>query len=105
MRNTILNDGSDGITFEEIAAQTYTFFKNGFETVSSTLTFCLYELAKHPDIQSKARSLIQNASKKYGGQFTYEMLKDVPYIYQMLQGKIHFFNCKYLNRSSFLHLF
>lgn len=92
LRNPSSNDWKDGITSNEIAAQAYTFFINGFETTSSTLTFCLYEIAKHSDIQSKARSLIKNASKKYGGQFTYEMLMDVPYLYQILQGRIHFFN-------------
>lgn len=82
-----MRNSSDGFTFDEIAGQTFTFFINGYHTVSSTLTVCLYELAKHPDVQSKARSLIRDASKKCGGRFTYEMLSDVPYIYQILQGK------------------
>lgn len=87
-----MRSSNDGFTFDEIAAQTYTFFINGYETVSSTLTFCLYELAKHPDVQSKARSLIRDASKKCGGKFTYEMLTDVPYIYQIVQGKPNVFS-------------
>lgn len=59
----------------------------GFETSSTTLTFCLYELAKHPEIQSKARRIIQDAYKKYNGEFTYEMMIDMPYIDQIIHGE------------------
>lgn len=57
----------------------------GFETSSSTLQFCLYELAINPEIQAKARKVIQDAYKKHG-QFTYEMMMDMPYIDHILQG-------------------
>lgn len=59
----------------------------GFETSATALTFCLFELAKNPDIQTKARNIIKEAYQKYNGTFTYEMMMDLPFIDQILQGK------------------
>lgn len=87
LRNSNSEDNADGITFSEIAAQTYTFFVNGFETISSTLTYCLFELAKNPNVQEKARAAIKSAFSKHDGQFSYEMLTDIPYVSQIIQGK------------------
>lgn len=79
-------DKEKALTFNEIAAQTFLFFAAGFETSSTAMTFCLYEMAVNPDIQTKARHLIEDAYKKYNGQFTYEMMMDLPYIDQILEG-------------------
>lgn len=59
----------------------------GFETSSTTLTFCLYEMAINPDVQAIARRVIREALEKHNGQFTYEMMMDMPYIDQVLHGK------------------
>lgn len=87
-------DAENSITFNELAAQAFIFFMAGFETSSSTLTFCLYELALQPEIQAKARHAIKMAYQKYGGdgdgnvgQLTYEMMMDMPYVDQILEGK------------------
>lgn len=74
-------------TFNELAAQTFVFFLAGFETSSTTLTFCLYELALNQEVQSKARQIIQQAYQKYDGEFSYEMMVDMPYIDQIIHGK------------------
>lgn len=76
------------ITFNELAAQAYIFFLAGFDTSSTTLTYCLFELARHPEIQTKARRLVQDAYIKYDRQYTYEMMMELQYIEQILSGKL-----------------
>lgn len=74
-----------GLTFNEIASQIFLFFMAGFETSSTTLMYCLYEMAMNPEIQTKTRQIIQNAYKKHG-ELTYEMMMDIPYIDHVLHG-------------------
>lgn len=78
------------ISFNELAAAAFVFFQAGFESSSTTLAFCLYELALNPGIQAKARRIIQEAYAKHDGNFTYEMMMDLPYIDQILYGKLGF---------------
>lgn len=80
-------DKENAITLNEIAAQTFIFFAGGFDTSSAALTFCLYELSLNPQIQAKARSVVREAFAKHNEQFTYEMLMDMPYIDQILEGE------------------
>lgn len=58
----------------------------GYETSSTTMLFALYELALNPDIQSKLRMEIQKAFKMHKA-FTYEMMMDIPYLDQTINGK------------------
>lgn len=94
LKNKNDSEKEHSITFDELAAQAFIFFVAGFETSSTTLLFCLYELAVNPDIQAKVRRVIQEAYVKYNGEFTYEMMMDMPYIDQVLEGL-------YLNFFSF----
>lgn len=82
------NRENDKITTTGIAAELFGLFLAGFKTSSTTLTYCLFHLARNIDIQTKARKKIQKAYEKHGGHFTYEMLLDMPYIDQVLQGKM-----------------
>lgn len=73
---------SDGV----IAAQALSFFLAGFETSAGTLAFCLLELAVNPDIQSKARREVFNATNSHGG-ISYEALQKMKYLDAILSGK------------------
>lgn len=77
----------DRLTLDEIASQSFIFFIAGFETSSSTMMFCLFELAKRPDLQSKAREHIQSVLKKHDGHLTYEALMEMDYLDKVVNGK------------------
>lgn len=87
LKNEETSDASKAVTLNEIAAQAFVFFLAGFETSSTTLGFCLYELAINPDIQEKTRKEIQNALKKHEGKFTYEAMLDMPYVDHVINGE------------------
>lgn len=88
LKNDHQADKENVITFNELAAQAFVFFTAGFETSSTTLAFCLYELSINSIVQTKARRIVQETYRKYNGRFTYEMMMDMPYIEQILEGKI-----------------
>ncbi|KAJ9598707.1 hypothetical protein L9F63_010617, partial [Diploptera punctata] len=62
--NGIKNLENIEFTDSRIASQAFIFFLAGFETSSTTLSFCLYELAVNPDIQTKVRKEIKNYTYK-----------------------------------------
>ncbi|CAH1395671.1 unnamed protein product [Nezara viridula] len=67
------------LTDNLLAAQSFAFFLAGYETTSNTLYFTFYFLAKHPEIQERARKEVQEIKEKYG-QFTFESLKELKYL-------------------------
>lgn len=79
-------DLSKGLTVNQIAAQSFLFFAAGYETSSTTMLFTLYELALNQDIQTKLRQEIQKSFEKHG-EFSYEMMMDIPYLDQTINGK------------------
>ncbi|XP_069676418.1 probable cytochrome P450 6a14 [Periplaneta americana] len=72
----------DNIVFTDsrLASQAFIFFLAGFETSSTTLSFCLYELAVNPDIQKKLRGEIDAALRKSGGHITYDAVQNIGYL-------------------------
>ncbi|XP_041565804.1 LOW QUALITY PROTEIN: cytochrome P450 6a13 [Drosophila elegans] len=75
-------DLSHGLTLEQMAAQAFVFFLAGFETSSSTMAFCLYELALQPDIQQKVRDEIESVLGQ--SEITYDALAEMTYLDQVL---------------------
>lgn len=100
--------GPDSLTFNQIVSQSVVFFLagktfskmfsihmkmnisiSGFETSSTTLTYCMYELSLHEDIQKKARKEVQEVLKKHGGELTYESVNEMQYLEQVINGNIY----------------
>ncbi|XP_050743325.1 uncharacterized protein LOC108030172 [Drosophila biarmipes] len=77
-------NSEDGLTFNEILAQAFIFFVAGFETSSTTMGFALYELARNQDIQDKVRKEIYDVLGKHNHQFTYEGIKEMKYLEQVV---------------------
>lgn len=71
---------------KEILSESFLFFFAGFDTSSSTTTFALFEMARHPDIQEKCREEILRVLKKHDGQLTYEGLNEMTYLDQTTKG-------------------
>ncbi|XP_059612810.1 uncharacterized protein LOC132259265 [Phlebotomus argentipes] len=75
---------SGKLTLDEIVAQSFVFFLAGYETSSTAMTFALYELAKHPEIQERARQNVRDSLAKYGGKFTYDAAMEMTYLDQVI---------------------
>lgn len=70
-----------------MTAQAILFFGAGFETTSTTLSFCLYEISVNPDVQTKMRKEIDEVLMKYNGKVSYQTLKDLLYMDAVINGK------------------
>lgn len=61
--NLLLNvydeETGKGFDDEELQAQVFTFMLAGHETTSTSLSWTLYELARHPEVQDKIRQEIK----------------------------------------------
>ncbi|KAH8402282.1 hypothetical protein KR009_010980, partial [Drosophila setifemur] len=76
--------GSESLSFEQIAAQAMVFFLAGFDTSSTTMAFCLYELALNPEIQGKLRTEILEVFARHDQKLTYESFREMQYLDQVI---------------------
>lgn len=81
------NSDEKSITLEEISEHAFAFFIGGFESSSSTMSFCLYELATHPGIQQKVYEEITDVLRRHNGKLTYDSVTDMKYMDCCLHGK------------------
>jgi cytochrome P450 family 6 len=83
------DNGRDvALTMTELAAQAFVFFVAGFETSSTTMSFCLYELALNPDIQERVQKEVDTVVKKYENEVTYEAIQEMEYLDNVICGKL-----------------
>lgn len=71
-----LHKQDEGFTMDQVTANALLFVLAGYETTSSTITFCLYEISKNHDIQKK----IQSEIAKLENDFSYEKLKELKFV-------------------------
>lgn len=81
------NKSRTPLTVDEVAAHCLLFFIASFETSSTTMNFCLYELARHQEIQKKVRDEIRRIVRKYNEEITYEAIMEMTYLGQVVDGK------------------
>ena len=68
-------------------AQALSFLLAGYETSASTLTFALYELALHPEIQQSLRAEILQVLSKHDGKMTYDGIQNMSYLDRVVSGE------------------
>ncbi|KAJ8913635.1 hypothetical protein NQ315_007352 [Exocentrus adspersus] len=87
------NNEAEGrnLTMDEAAAQCFVFFLAGFETSSTTMTFALYELAVHQDVQEKVRKEIETVLTKHDNQITYDSLSELKYMKQVIDETLRIY--------------
>lgn len=79
------------LTLNEMTAQSFLFWIAGFETSSSTATFCLYFLSIHQDVQDKLRTEIQTTLSKYDNQITYEGIMEMKYLQMVIDEALRLY--------------
>ncbi|KOB76313.1 Cytochrome P450 protein, partial [Operophtera brumata] len=72
---------------EDLVSQAFLFFLAGFETVSSTMSFLLHELAVNPDVQERLVQEIRENDEKSGGKFDYSSIQNMTYMDMVVSGK------------------
>lgn len=84
----LLMHGSD-LTTHQIAALAFDFLSAGYSDSTSTLSYCLYELAlpKNEKVQTKAREEIESVLNQHSGQITYDALRKMDYCKSIIKGK------------------
>lgn len=68
------------MSLDMITAQCFIFFAAGFETSSSTISFCLLELARNPRVLFKAQNEVDRIFEEHDNELTYESLQKLTYL-------------------------
>jgi len=77
---------ADTFTDADIIGNAILMFTAGSETVSSMLSFCLYELALNTEIQDRLRTEICSMKAKHDGKLNNDYLMDLHYTNMVLEG-------------------
>ncbi|XP_064071914.1 uncharacterized protein LOC113394864 [Vanessa tameamea] len=64
----------------DLVAQAVLFFIGGFETVSTTMSFALRELALHPEVQDRLAKEIREHHAKHGGKLNFNSIQNMTYM-------------------------
>lgn len=76
------------LTLEEMTANAFAIYIAGFETTSTTISFCLFEIARNADIQRKVHQEIDQVLSRHNGQITYECASEMKYLENCIDGNV-----------------
>ncbi|XP_075983804.1 cytochrome P450 6B5-like [Anticarsia gemmatalis] len=68
------------ISDDILVAQCFIFFAAGYETSATTLSFTMYELAKHPEIQERVLQEVDEYLRRNDNVLKYECITEMPYL-------------------------
>ncbi|XP_001361455.2 probable cytochrome P450 317a1 [Drosophila pseudoobscura] len=68
----------------ELAAHAVVFLKAGYEQTANTLSYILYELAIHTDVQATVREEIKKAMERHDNNLNYECVQSLAYLGQVI---------------------
>lgn len=71
---------------DRLVAQIFQAYAAGFEAISGTISYTLYELGKNNDVQDKLRAEIQMCLNESGGN-SYESMVNMKYLDHCMHGK------------------
>ncbi|KMQ96343.1 cytochrome p450 9e2-like protein [Lasius niger] len=74
----------DKFDVEMLASDAISFFIDGYNTSSTAMSFVAFQLASHSKVQEKLREEVMTILDKYDGVITYEGLKEMTYMDQVL---------------------
>lgn len=86
--STKQTEGGTSITVNEMTAEAFIFFVAGYDSASTTMSFCMYEFAQNLEIQQKAFEDVNNALSLFDGKITYESLNEMKYLDNCIDGKV-----------------
>uniref|UniRef100_A0A1B6KMJ5 Cytochrome P450 n=1 Tax=Graphocephala atropunctata TaxID=36148 RepID=A0A1B6KMJ5_9HEMI len=78
------NKNEVGMTFEQMAAEAYLFFGASFDSLSSVIVFCLYELSCNQSIQNRVFLEIEETLNRFDGTICFQALQEMPYLDQVI---------------------
>lgn len=86
---TVITNDEKGkkLSLNEMAAQAFVFYIAGFETTSTTMAYCTYEIARHPEIQRRIHDEIDEVLRKHDGKITYDSVSDMKYLECCIDGE------------------
>ncbi|XP_037713957.1 uncharacterized protein LOC119549770 [Drosophila subpulchrella] len=68
----------------ELAAHAVVFLKAGYEQTANTLSYVLYELALHPELQIRVREELKKAIERHEGNINYECIQSLAFMGQVI---------------------
>lgn len=83
---TTVNSKQKSLTLKQLTANVFSFYIGGFETSASVITVCLFEIAKHPNIQQKVHEEIDRVLARHNGELTYESINELDYLDCCISG-------------------